>query len=181
MSRIVQKFGGTSVADLQHIRKAAQIAVNAAEQGHEVATVVSAMGHTTDHLISLAQEISTEPNPRELDMLLATGEQQSIALMSMAIQSLGGQAKSFTGAQAGIMTEARHGHARILEVQPQAVEICLERGEIAVVAGFQGISDKNELTTLGRGGSDTTAVALAGAIGAERCDIYTDVNGVYTA
>ncbi len=181
MSRLVQKFGGTSVADVAHIRKAAEIAVAAAEDGHEVATVVSAMGHTTDHLIELAHQLDAQPNARELDMLLVTGEQQTIALMSMAIQSLGAQARSFTGAQAGILTEARHGQARIVEVRADAVEASLAKGEIAVVAGFQGVSDKNELTTLGRGGSDTTAVALAGAIGAERCDIYTDVSGVYTA
>lgn len=181
MTRLVQKFGGTSVADVQRIRKAAEIAVAAAAEGNEVATVVSAMGHTTDHLISLAEQVTQQPDPRELDMLLTTGEQQSIALMSMAIQSLGGQARSFTGGQAGIITEHRHGFARIREVRPDAVESSLKRGEIAVVAGFQGVSDHNELTTLGRGGSDTTAVALASALNAERCDIYTDVNGVYTA
>lgn len=181
MARLVQKFGGTSVADVQLMRRAAEIAVNAAAEGHEVATVVSAMGHTTDHLISLAEQITPQPNPREMDMLLMTGEQQSIALMSMAIQSLGGQARSFTGAQAGIITEHCHGSARIKEVNPEQIEHSLNRGEIAVVAGFQGVSENNEFTTLGRGGSDTTAVAVAAALGAERCDIYTDVNGVYTA
>jgi aspartate kinase len=181
MTRLVQKFGGTSVADVQHIRKAAEIAVAAAADGHEVTTVVSAMGHTTDHLISLAEQITDQPSAREMDMLLMTGEQQSIALMSMAIQSLGGQARSFTGAQAGIITEHKHGFAKIKEIHPQGIESSLERGEIAVVAGFQGISDHNEFTTLGRGGSDTTAVALTAALSAERCDIYTDVNGVYTA
>jgi aspartate kinase len=181
MGRLVQKFGGTSVADVNRIRKAAEIAVNAAAEGHEVTTVVSAMGHTTDQLISLAEQVTPNPHPRELDMLLVTGEQVSIALMSMAIQSLGGQARSFTGAQAGIITEHNHGLARIREIRCESLEASLSRGEIAVVAGFQGTSENNEITTLGRGGSDTTAVALAAALSAERCDIYTDVNGVYTA
>ncbi|HEY9868185.1 MAG TPA: aspartate kinase [Candidatus Obscuribacterales bacterium] len=181
MGRLVQKFGGTSVADVKRIRKAAEIAVKAASEGHEVAAVVSAMGHTTDELIALAEQVSPEPSAREMDMLLSTGEQVSIALMSMAIQSLGRQARSFTGAQAGIITEHNHGLARIKQVCPGPVEASLARGEIAVVAGFQGISENQEITTLGRGGSDTTAVALAGALEADRCDIYTDVNGVYTA
>ncbi|MBP6746526.1 aspartate kinase [bacterium] len=184
MARIVQKFGGTSVADVNKIRKAAEIVVKAASEGHEVTTVVSAMGHTTDHLISLAEQIiptSGERNPREMDMLLATGEQVSIALMTMAIQTLGHEAKSFTGAQAGIITESRHGVAKIQEMRTERLESSLARGEIAVVAGFQGVTENEELTTLGRGGSDTTAVALAAALGADRCDIYTDVRGVYTA
>lgn len=181
MSRLVQKFGGTSLADINKIRKAAEIAVEAAQAGNEVATVVSAMGHTTDHLISLAEQVTDNPSAREMDMLLTTGEQQSIALMTMAIQSLGYQARSFTGGQAGIITESNHGLAKIQEVNPDAVEATLARGEIAVVAGFQGITTSNELTTLGRGGSDTTAVALAGALNADRCDIFTDVDGVYTA
>lgn len=181
MARIVQKFGGTSVADVPRIRKAAEIALQAAAEGHEVATVVSAMGHTTDELISLAEQLSSEPSARELDMLLATGEQKTIALMSIAIQALGGQAKSFTGAQAGIVTESNHGQARIKSIDAAAVESSLTRGEIAVVAGFQGITENNEVTTLGRGGSDTTAVALSASLGADRCDIYTDVNGVFTA
>jgi aspartate kinase len=181
MSRLVQKFGGTSLADINKIRKAAEIAVEAAHAGNEVATVVSAMGHTTDHLISLAEQVTDNPSAREMDMLLTTGEQQSIALMTMAIQSLGYQARSFTGGQAGIITESNHGLAKIQEVNPDAVEATLARGEIAVVAGFQGVTANNELTTLGRGGSDTTAVALAGALNADRCDIFTDVDGVYTA
>jgi aspartate kinase len=184
MARIVQKFGGTSVADVNKIRKAAEIVVKAASEGHEVTTVVSAMGHTTDHLISLAEQItptSGERNPREMDMLLATGEQVSIALMTMAIQTMGHEAKSFTGAQAGIITESRHGVAKIQEMRTDRLESSLARGEIAVVAGFQGVTENEELTTLGRGGSDTTAVALAAALGADRCDIYTDVRGVYTA
>ena len=181
MSRIVQKFGGTSVASLELIKRAAQIAVASAREGHEVTTVVSAMGSTTDELIELARQVSRSPDPRELDMLLTTGEQQSVALMSMAIQELGWPARSFTGGQAGIVTESRHGAANIKQVNPEAIENSLNRGEIAVVAGFQGITPYQELTTLGRGGSDTTAVALANVLEAERCDIYTDVSGVYTA
>jgi aspartate kinase len=181
MGRLVQKFGGSSVADVELIRKAAEIAVKTASEGHEVATVVSAMGKTTDQLISLAEQISERPNSRELDMLVSTGEQVSIALMTMAIQELGWQARSYTGAQAGIVTECQHGLARIKEVRPERIAASLARGEIAVIAGFQGITDNHEITTLGRGGSDTTAVALAAALGAERCDIFTDVNGIYTA
>ena len=168
MAKIVQKFGGTSVADIDHVRKAAQIIVTAANQGDEVLTVVSAMGKTTDQLIALAEKLSPTPPARELDMLLATGEQQSVALMTMAIQQLGGQARSFTGAQAGIITESKHGCAKIEEVKPDQLQACMNRGEIPVVAGFQGITASQELTTLGRGGSDTTAVALANAIGADR-------------
>jgi aspartate kinase len=184
MARLVQKFGGTSVADVGKIMKAAEIAVQAASEGHEVTTVISAMGHTTDHLVSLAEQIFPEIGrrpAREMDMLLATGEQVSIALMSMAIQSLGYQARSFTGAQAGIITESQHGVAKIQEIHSERLESSLARGEIAVVAGFQGVTENNELTTLGRGGSDTTAVALSAALGADRCDIYTDVRGVFTA
>jgi aspartate kinase len=184
MARLVQKFGGTSVSDVNKIRKAAEIAVSAASEGHEVTTVVSAMGHTTDHLVGLAEQIFAEPglrSAREMDMLLSTGEQISIALLTMAIQSLGWEARSFTGAQAGIITESQHGVARIQEIQTERLESSLARGEIAVVAGFQGITENQELTTLGRGGSDTTAVALSAALGADRCDIYTDVKGVFTA
>ncbi|MBK7836372.1 MAG: aspartate kinase [Candidatus Obscuribacter sp.] len=184
MARLVQKFGGTSVADVQKIKKAAQITVAAASEGHEVTTVISAMGHTTDHLIDLAEQIWQDPHAksaREMDMLMATGEQVSIALFTMALQALGVSARSFTGAQAGIITENRHGTARIQEVFPDKLEATLSRGEIAVVAGFQGVTESHELTTLGRGGSDTTAVALAAALGADRCDIYTDVDGVFTA
>jgi aspartate kinase len=181
MGRLVQKFGGATVADLSRIRKAAEIAVKQASEGHEVVAVVSAMGRSSDHLKSLANELTDQPNARELDMLLSTGEQVSGALMSMAIQSLGWQARSFTGSQAGIVTEHRHGMAGIRDVHPEAIEACLARGEIAVVAGFQGITDNYEITTLGPGGSDTTAVALTAALAAERCDIYSDVRGVFTA
>jgi aspartate kinase len=180
MSKLVLKFGGTSVADVDCIRKAAQIIVNEASDGHEVLAVVSAMGDTTDRLISLAKKVSPSPSARELDMLLTTGEQQSVALMTMAIQECGGQAKGFTGGQAGIITENRHGSAKIEEIRCASLEASMGRGEIPVVAGFQGMSNNQELTTLGRGGSDTTAVAVATAISADRCDIYTDVNGVYT-
>lgn len=181
MVRLVQKFGGTSVKDIDHIRRVAKIIVRAAEEGNQVATVVSAMGHTTDHLISLAEQVNADASPREMDMLLATGEQVSIALLSMAVQALGAKARSFTGAQAGIITDSTHGAARIKEIATGPLEECLGRGEIAIVAGFQGIAPVGEITTLGRGGSDTTAVALAAALKSGTCDIYTDVNGVYTA
>jgi aspartate kinase len=161
MARLVQKFGGSSIATIEHIKQAAQIAINAAQEGDEVTTVVSAMADTTDKLIELAQCVSTSVNPRDLDMLLSTGEQQSAALLSMAIQDLGFPAKSFTGIQAGIVTDSRYGSASIEEINPFGLEAALARGEIAVVAGFQGMTSAQELTTLGRGGSDTTAVALA--------------------
>lgn len=181
MGRLVQKFGGTSVGDAKKLRHVAEIVVKEAAAGNQVAVVVSAMGHTTDQLISLADSVADEQSTREMDMLLATGEQVSIALLTMAIHSLGGRARSFTGAQAGIITDGIHGSARIREVRAEALEKCLKNGEIAVVAGFQGITEAGDITTLGRGGSDTTAVALAAALKAEWCDIYTDVNGVYTA
>lgn len=181
MGRLVQKFGGATVADIGRIRKAAEIAVKEASEGHEVVAVVSAMGRSGEHLKLLANELNATPNARELDMLLSTGEQVSGALLSMAIQSLGWQARSFTGSQAGIVTEHKHGMAGIRDVHPEAIEACLARGEIAVVAGFQGITDSAEITTLGPGGSDTTAVALTAALAAERCDVYTDVRGVFTA
>lgn len=181
MARLVLKFGGTSVADTDLMRKAAAIAVRAANQGNEVAVVVSAMGHTTDHLIGLAEGVSGSSNLREMDALLATGEQASCALMSMAIQALGKSARSFTGIQAGVITDNTFSSARILTVNPRALEESFIRKEIPVIAGFQGVTEANEITTLGRGGSDTTAVALAAAVKADRCDIYTDVGGVYTA
>lgn len=181
MGRLVQKFGGTTVADIERIRQAAEIAVREAAEGHEVTAVVSAMGRSTEQLLSMANQISPQPNQRELDMLLATGDQVSGALLSMAIQSMGWSARSFTGAQAGIVTELRHGAATIKDVNPEAVECCLSRGEIAVVAGIQGTTEAAEITTLGPGGSDTTAVALSAALGAQRCDVYTDVRGIFTA
>jgi aspartate kinase len=181
MGRLVQKFGGSTVADVSSIRRAAEIAVREASSGNEVVTVVSGMGRASDRLKSLAGEISLQPNAREMDMLLSTCEQVSGALLSMAIQELGWQARSFTGSQAGIVTEHQHGMAAIRDVYPEAIEACLGRGEIAVVAGFQGITESAEITTLGPGGADTSAVALTAALAAERCDVYTDVRGVYTA
>jgi aspartate kinase len=181
MAPLVQKFGGTSVGDIDRIFKAAEIACQAHDAGQSVVTVVSAMGQTTDQLISLAKSVNHEPPERELDMLISTGEQVSSSLMSMAIQSLGKKSRAFTGFQAGILTEPDHGQAQITSVNPAAIEQSLACGEIAVVAGFQGTTQKQEITTLGRGGSDTTAIALAAALDATRCDIYTDVDGVYTA
>lgn len=180
MARLVQKFGGTSVRDAQHIGRVAKIVHDAARSGREIVVVVSAMGHTTDQLIDLAEQVNDVPDARELDMLLSTGEQVSISLVAMALQKLGLKARSFTGAQAGILTDDTHTYARIKTVQPSRVESSLRRGEIAVVAGFQGMTRTSDISTLGRGGSDTTAVALAAALKAECCDIYTDVNGVYT-
>ncbi len=181
MARLVFKFGGSSLADLNCLKRAAQIVVQAAARGDEMIVVVSAMGRTTDHLLELSRSLTSNVNLRELDMLLATGEQQSAALLSMAITELGWQAQAFTGAQASIYTSNEHGAAQILEVDRVPIESVLNRNEIAIVAGFQGISSNGEITTLGRGGSDTTAVALAAALAAERCEIYKDVSGVFTA
>ncbi|HEX2057671.1 MAG TPA: aspartate kinase [Actinomycetota bacterium] len=181
MATIVQKYGGTSVGDAQRIKKVAERVVSCAEAGHRVCVVVSAMGHTTDELLDLAAEVSTVPHPRELDMLLTAGERISMALLSMAINELGRGAISFTGSQAGIVTDTTHGKARILEVKAQRVREALDGGSIVIVAGFQGVSTAFDVTTLGRGGSDTTAVALAAALGADYCEIYTDVDGVFTA
>jgi aspartate kinase len=181
MATIVQKYGGTSVGDAQRIRKVAERVVSCAEAGHRVCVVVSAMGHTTDELLDLAAEVSTLPHPRELDMLLTAGERISMALLSMAINEQGRGAISFTGSQAGIVTDTTHGKARILEVKAQRVREALDAGSIAIVAGFQGVSTAFDVTTLGRGGSDTTAVALAAALGADYCEIFTDVDGVFTA
>lgn len=180
MSIIVQKFGGTSVADSQKILAAARKAIRAKKQGHQVVTVVSAMGHTTDHLIELAKQITAQPPAREMDMLLATGEQVSVALMAMAIHSLGDQAISMTGAQMGIITDSTHTKARIRSISADRIRKALDEGNIVIAAGFQGISPTADITTLGRGGSDTTAVALAAALHADACEIYTDVDGVYT-
>ena len=178
---IVQKFGGSSLADLDRLRRAAAIALRARRAGHRVAVVVSAMGDSTDELLARAREILPEPSPRELDALLNTGEQRSAALFALTVQSLGGEARSFTGWQAGIVTEGPFGDSRIAAVRPERLRPCLESGAIPVVCGFQGSTDGGELTTLGRGGSDTTAVALAEALAADRCEIYTEVSGVYTA
>jgi len=178
---IVQKYGGTSVAGPEEIKRVAARIVKTAEAGNSVCAVVSAMGHTTDELIGLAAQVSSDPHPREMDMLLTSGERISMALVSMAINDLGHEAASFTGSQAGIVTDTTHGRARIIEMRRGRVHEALDEGKIAIVAGFQGVSTTKDVTTLGRGGSDTTAVALAAALGAEVCEIYTDVDGVYSA
>ena len=181
MALIVQKYGGSSVADAEKIRNVAQRVVETREKGNEVVVVVSAMGDTTDELIRLARQISPEPQERELDVLLSTGEIVSSTLLAMALGNLGHKAVSLSGAQAGIETDASHSRARILRIEPRRVVQELERGNIVIVAGFQGITGDMDVTTLGRGGSDTTAVALAASLKAQMCQIYTDVEGVYTA
>jgi aspartate kinase len=181
MALVVQKFGGTSVADAQRIKLVARRVVAAAAAGQRVCVVVSAMGDTTDELVSLAAQISPTPHARELDMLLTAGERISMALLSMAIIELGHEAISFTGSQAGIVTDTSHGRARIVEVRARRVLEALDAGKIVIVAGFQGVSTDYDVTTLGRGGSDTTAVALAAALEADVCEIYTDVEGVFSA
>lgn len=178
---VVQKYGGSSVADPDRIRRVARRVVETHRSGFPVVVVVSAMGDTTDHLIELAHQISPHPPRREMDMLLATGEQVSIALLAMALHEMGEEAISLTGAQVGIRTDGSHMKARIQEVRTDRILQELRSGRIVIVAGFQGIDDANDITTLGRGGSDTTAVALAAALKAEHCDIFTDVDGVYTA
>ncbi|MEW9051674.1 MAG: aspartate kinase [Neobacillus sp.] len=180
MGLIVQKFGGTSVGSVERILKVAENVKAETERGNQVVVVVSAMGKSTDHLVSLAKEISQQPNKREMDMLLSTGEQVTISLLSMALNEQGLPAVSHTGWQAGIMTEAVHGNARITKINTEQVQQQLSEGKVVIVAGFQGITEDGEITTLGRGGSDTTAVALAAALKADKCDIYTDVTGVFT-
>ena len=181
MGLIVQKYGGSSVADAQKIRGVARRVVETAKADHGVVVVVSAMGKTTDGLLRLAHEVTPTPPEREVDMLLATGEQVSIALLAMAIDALGHKARSFTGEQAGIRTDAAHTWARIVGVDGDKVRRALDDGYIAIVAGFQGVTEEDNITTLGRGGSDLTAVALAATLHADVCEIYTDVDGVYTA
>jgi aspartate kinase len=179
---VVQKYGGSSVADAHRIKQVAQRIVETQKQGHDVVVVVSAMGDSTDELLDLATEVSPLPHPRELDMLLTAGERISMALLAMAIGNLGLEARSFTGSQAGVITDSVHGKAKIIDVTPGRIEQALRAGAIAIVAGFQGVSqDSKDITTLGRGGSDTTAVALASALQADVCEIYTDVDGVFTA
>jgi aspartate kinase len=179
---VVQKYGGSSVADADGIKRVAKRIADSRRGGNEVVVVVSAMGDTTDELIDLAQQVSPLPEGRELDMLLTAGERISMALLAMAIGTLGYEARSFTGSQAGVITDRVHNKARIIDVTPGRIRSALDDGAIAIVAGFQGVSqDTKDITTLGRGGSDTTAVALAAALGAEVCEIYTDVDGVYTA
>jgi aspartate kinase len=179
---VVQKYGGSSVADAEGIKRVARRIVDTKKNGHQVVVVVSAMGDTTDELIDLAEQVSPIPAGREFDMLLTAGERISMALLAMAIKNLGHEAQSFTGSQAGVITDSVHNKARIIDVTPGRIRTALDEGNIAIVAGFQGVSqDKKDITTLGRGGSDTTAVALAAALDAEVCEIYTDVDGVFTA
>ncbi len=180
MALIVQKYGGTSVGDVDRIKNVARRVTEARTAGHDVVVVVSAMAGETDRLITLAHKISERPDERELDVILATGEQVSIGLLSMAIQALGFRARSFTGSQVRIQTDDAHTKARILSIDAERVRQALTDGEVAIVAGFQGVSAEEEITTLGRGGSDLTAVAMAAAVSADVCEIYTDVNGVYT-
>jgi aspartate kinase len=181
VSVIVQKYGGTSVADSERIKRVAKRVVATAEAGHQVCVVVSAMGAMTDQLLELAGEVSEHPHPREQDMLLTAGERISSALLAMAVIELGRDAVSLTGSQAGIVTDERHGKARIVELRPQRVLEALGAGRIVIIAGFQGVSGTSDITTLGRGGSDTTAVAVAAGLEADVCEIYTDVDGVFTA
>jgi aspartate kinase len=179
---VVQKYGGSSVADAEGIKRVAKRIVDTRRAGHDVVVAVSAMGDTTDELVDLAQQVSPLPPGRELDMLLTAGERISMALLAMAIANLGHQARSYTGSQAGVITDSSHGRARIIDVTPGRIRAALDEGAIVIVAGFQGVSqDTKEITTLGRGGTDTTAVALAAALGAEICEIYTDVDGVFSA
>ncbi|GGO25452.1 aspartokinase [Microbispora rosea subsp. aerata] len=182
MALVVQKYGGSSVADASCIKRVAQRIVATKKAGNDVVVVVSAMGDTTDELLDLAQQVSPLPPGRELDMLLTAGERISMALLAMAIANLGHEARSFTGSQAGVITDSTHGKARIIDVTPGRIQEAIDSGQIAIVAGFQGVSqDSKDITTLGRGGSDTTAVALAAALGADVCEIYTDVDGIFTA
>ncbi len=181
MSLVVQKYGGTSVADAERIRNVARRVVGAKERGDEVVVTVSAMGKATDELIDLARSVTARPAPRELDLLLSTGELVSCSLLSMALRDLNAPAVSLTGQQAGIRTDTSYGRARIAQIDSSRVRQELNSGKVVIVAGFQGISDDMEVTTLGRGGSDTTAVALAAALEADRCEVYTDVEGIYTA
>ena len=178
---LVQKFGGSSVADPDRIRAVADHIVRTCRAGNDVVAVVSAMGKTTDDLVRLAGDVTRRPGGREMDMLLTAGERISMALLSMAVEDLGQPAVSFTGSQAGIVTDTEHGKAKIIEVRGDRIREALADGKVAIVAGFQGVSTARDITTLGRGGSDTTAVALAAALGADVCEIYTDVEGVYTA
>ncbi|WP_028984584.1 aspartate kinase [Sporichthya polymorpha] len=182
MGLVVQKYGGSSVADAESVKRVAKRIVETKQAGNDVVVVVSAMGDTTDDLIDLAKEVSPIPPARELDMLLTAGERISMAVLAMAIANLGHEARSFTGSQAGVITDAEHGKARIIDVTPGRISTALADGAIAIVAGFQGVSQSTkDITTLGRGGSDTTAVALAAALQADVCEIYTDVDGVFSA
>jgi len=181
MAIVVQKYGGSSVADVEKLRRVAERIMRTRDTGHQVVVVVSAMGDTTDELLAMAKRVTPNPDRRELDMLLSAGERISMALLSLAIRELGGDAISFTGSQSGIITNDRHVDARIIEVRPFRVQDELSRNKIVVIAGYQGVSYKKEVTTLGRGGSDTTAVAMAAALDADYCEICSDVDGVYSA
>ena len=182
MGIVVQKYGGSSVADAVSIKRVAQRIVATKKAGHDVVVVVSAMGDTTDELIDLANDVSPLPPGRELDMLLTAGERISMALLAMAIGTLGQEARSFTGSQAGVITDSEHGRAKIIDVTPGRLQAAIAEGAVAIVAGFQGVSQTTkDITTLGRGGSDTTAAALAAALGADVCEIYSDVDGIFTA
>jgi len=181
VSIIVQKYGGTSVEDAERVRAVAGRVLRAREAGHDVVVVVSAMGETTDELLALANQITSTPEPRELDMLLTAGERIAMSLLAIALNAQGCRAASYTGSQAGIITDTQHGRAKIVDIRPARIRESLEAGNVVIVAGFQGLSTTYDITTLGRGGSDTTAVALAAALSAEACEIYTDVPGVFTA
>jgi aspartate kinase len=181
MPTVVQKYGGTSVADSKRILAVADRVLESRRAGNQVVVVVSAMGDTTDELMAMAHGITPAPNPRELDLLLTAGERIAMSLLAIAINDAGVPAASYTGSQAGIITDTSHGQAKIIDIRPGRIEEALGRGNVVIVAGFQGVSTDQDVTTLGRGGSDTTAVALAGALGAHVCEIYTDVDGVYTA
>ncbi|MEV0334562.1 aspartate kinase [Nocardia neocaledoniensis] len=182
MALVVQKYGGSSVATAERIRRVAERIVETKKQGHDVVVVCSAMGDTTDELLDLAEQVAPAPPAREMDMLLTSGERISNALVAMAIHSLGAEARSFTGSQAGVITTGAHGNAKIIDVTPGRLKEALDEGQIVLVAGFQGVSqDSKDVTTLGRGGSDTTAVALAAALKADVCEIYTDVDGIFSA
>lgn len=182
MPCIVQKYGGSSVEDADAIKRVARRVLAAKQAGNDVVVVISAMGDTTDELMDLALQVSPMPKARELDMLLTTGERQSAALLAMALADLGAEAQSYTGSQAGVITTAKHGDARIIDITPGRIQSSLDEGNIVIVAGFQGVAqDTKDVTTLGRGASDTTAVALAAALGAEYCEIYSDVDGIFTA
>lgn len=181
MAVIVQKYGGSSVADVDKIKKIAALIAKVKKEGNEVVAVVSAMGKTTNQLIEMAKSLSPDPEKRELDMLLSTGERITMALLCIALNDLGIKAISLTGSQSGIITNDRYNDARVIEVRPFRVQDELARGQVVVIGGFQGVSYKRDITTLGRGGSDTSAVAMAAALNAERCEIYSDVDGIYTA
>src|SRR5512134_2362197 len=181
MPIVVQKYGGTSVGDADKILRVADRVVRTREAGNDVVAVVSAMGETTDELVKLAASITPAPEPRELDMLLTAGERIAMSLLAIAVNARGCRAASYTGSQAGIITDTQHGKARIVEIRPQRIKASLDAGNVVILAGFQGLSTAYDITTLGRGGSDTTAVAMAAALGAAASEIYTDVEGVFTA